>query len=65
MSLLSLNVWCQQREEQRSTAALETWSRGLARAAARLDASVWLEEVGARALASHEHARFDHATLEA
>lgn len=48
-----------QREEQRSAVALEAWSQKLAWSTSRLDASVWLEAVGARALASQEHTRFE------
>eukprot|EP00752_Nemacystus_decipiens_P008396 g7506.t1 len=51
-------VQLEEREEQRSTVALEAWNGELACATRRLDASMWLEAAGARALASQEHARW-------
>ncbi len=48
---------CQQQEEQRSTAAREAWGRRHAWAVGQLDSSIWLEAVGARALASEENSR--------
>lgn len=49
---------CPQQEEQRSTAAREAWGRRHAWATGQLDSSIWLEAVGARALASEENSRF-------
>ncbi|CAM9181300.1 unnamed protein product, partial [Scytosiphon promiscuus] len=46
------------REEERATAAWETWSKADAFAGSRLDASIWLNAVGARAFTSEEHARW-------
>ncbi|CAM9218663.1 unnamed protein product, partial [Hapterophycus canaliculatus] len=51
-------------EDSRATNALENWSKGYACATAKLDASIWLEAVGAPAFASEEHARWRRGVTE-
>ncbi|CAM9328736.1 unnamed protein product, partial [Ectocarpus sp. 8 AP-2014] len=53
-----------EREEQRANAVLEAWRKGHLAATSQLDASVWLEAVGARALASEESARWKRGVTE-
>eukprot|EP00903_Cladosiphon_okamuranus_P015742 g14530.t1 len=60
----SKRVKIEEREDKRATAALEAWSRGLACATGRFDASFWLEAMGARALASQEHARWKQGVTD-
>ncbi|CAB1117471.1 unnamed protein product [Ectocarpus sp. CCAP 1310/34] len=53
-----------EREEQRANTILEAWRKGHLAATSQLDASLWLEAVGARALASEESARWTRGVTE-
>ncbi|CAM9885497.1 unnamed protein product [Ectocarpus sp. 4 AP-2014] len=53
-----------EREEQRANTVLEAWRKGHLAATSQLDASIWLEAVGARALASEESARWVREVTE-
>ncbi|CAN0412492.1 unnamed protein product, partial [Ectocarpus sp. 12 AP-2014] len=52
------------REEQRANTVLEVWRKGHLATTSQLDASIWLEAVGARALASEESARWKREVKE-
>ncbi|CAM9282717.1 unnamed protein product [Ectocarpus sp. 12 AP-2014] len=57
-------VASKEREEQRANTVLEAWRKGHLAATSQLDASIWLEAVGARALASEESARWKRGVTE-